>query len=196
MENQAKYAAFIVSVLIFLQGIYLVYRGDWSSLYVAGAALLFSTLPFLLFREYDFKVSWKIQAGIAAFLFATLILGEIHRFYTEILWWDMLVHLLAGIGLTLIGYRILFRLVYEKAISATPVIHTLFTSFTAISILALWEVYEFTIDTLGWAENKMQPSNTDTMTDIVVGVIGILLVSLPGYYFLSKQNREMKSKEI
>lgn len=196
MPVKAKHIAYAVGFLILLQGAYLIYIKNWSNLFVVALAFSLTTLPFFLARRYDYKVSWKIQAGIAVFLFSTLVLGEIHRFYDEIKWWDLAVHFLAGLGITFIGYRILFRMVYEKVISATPLAHTLFTSFGTLAILAIWEIYEFGIDTLGWAEGKMQPSNTDTMLDLVVGLIGVLLVSIPGYYFLSQQSREMRSREI
>lgn len=108
----------------------------------------------------------------------------------------MVIHAAAGAGLTIIGYRILFKLVHEEVISTTPVIHTLFTAGVAFSILTLWEIYEFIIDQLGWAANKMQLSNFETMTDLIVGLIGIVFFCIPGYIILKNQGHEIERGTI
>ena len=51
-------------------------------------------------------------------------------------------------------------------------------------VAALWEVYEFTIDSFGLATDPMQKGLADTMWDINVALIGGLIVCVFGYRFV------------
>ena len=72
-----------------------------------GVTLVLTIIPFVVHRRYGIVIGDRIQLGIVGFIFVTLFLGEVARFYSEYPWWDVALHAFAGVGLTLIGFGIL-----------------------------------------------------------------------------------------
>jgi len=177
--------------LLLAQGAYFLAIGAWSELFVVLVALVFSLVPYLVQPSYNLANSESLRVGIVMFTIAALVLGEIHNFYATLPWWDSFLHFFAGIGLTALGYRWLFLLVRQESLSAKPIFHTLFVATSATTVLVVWEIYEFTIDLLGWSSNRMQPSLSDTMIDIIVGMLGVTLAIIAGYRMLDKQKKNV-----
>jgi hypothetical protein len=51
----------------------------------------------------------------------------------------------------------------------------------------LWEILEFAVDQL--LNTNMQPSATDTMLDLIVGLIGALVSALSGYRYVQYNDK-------
>ena len=187
MQHKTTYLNFTLFAVLGLTGVYFASQGAWSEVFVVGTAIILSIIPYALERHYDITINYLLKAGIVYFTTGTLVLGEIFNFYDQFFWWDTFLHLLAGFGLALLGYSLLFSLVRQKSLQAYPLFHTTFVFSTACTVLLLWEVYEFTIDQLDWSANQMQPSLFDTMIDVTVGLISVTAVCIVGYALLAKQ---------
>lgn len=176
------------TLLIIITGYYAL-QMDWSNFFVASQAALISFIPNVLFKYYNIFTPLLLRTGIVFFMFSTLILGEMQGFYDTYKWWDALLHGTAGIGLTLIGYILLLIFFRERNYTYTAVLTSFLAFSFTMAFAVLWEIYEFIIDLFYETNLPMQPSNTDTMTDLIVTLIGAAFVSFSGFRYLTWKER-------
>ncbi|TDL77709.1 hypothetical protein E2L08_13050 [Palleronia sediminis] len=118
-----------------------------------------------------------IVTGFAA---ATLLLGEALQTYEELPWWDIALHGSAGTVLAAVG----MALALLPTAGATPrtglwILSVLAFGF-AMMVGAMWEVLEFTLDTL-FGTNAQAGGNSDTMTDTLANLAGALWGTLAAH---------------
>ena len=96
-------------------------------------------------------------------------------------------------GLGILGFLLVYVLNESRRldISMRPRFVALFAFLFAVSVGALWEIFEFTMDQL--AGTTMQkpmlgdPSGlTDTMWDLIVDTIGAAAVSILGWWYMHR----------
>ena len=171
------------------------YNQNWSNAFVIFIAIVLGVAPHVLRKKYDIQLSKKLRSGILLFLFSTIFLGEVYRFYEKFQWWDLALHLVAGFGLTVFGFIILNGIYSQSELKSTPWMTGFFAfSFTGL-MAALWEVFEFTVDTFVESSN-MQPSNTDTMQDIIVALFAALVVVFFGVRYLKYREKNLAGEMI
>ncbi|MCM3544508.1 membrane-spanning protein [Priestia megaterium] len=168
--------SFIV-FMIFLLFFYLI-KGDSSRWQVALGGVVVSVLPiFLLFTKVNpFPIS--LIVGYYIFLFSSLFLGSIEDFYNRFKWWDAVLHFYKGIFMGFVGIS-LYKLFIATRIQARISKWIIFLFVLSISVNAtvLWEVYEFLGD-LTFTHTMQSGGNTDTMYDIILGMISGLLTAI------------------
>lgn len=175
-----------------VQGGYFIWYEAWSEVFVVVVAGAFSAAPYVVARYVPFQPDQRILAGIVIFVFGTLVLGEIHKFYTAFFWWDLLLHFAAGIGLALLGLVWVYNLIRERIIASYAGVYSVLVFSVSVTVLTLWEVYEFAIDQLQWSENRMQPSLFDTMTDLSIGLAGVMVVCVVGFVRMYRHHRPLE----
>lgn len=184
----------VAQVVFLAVGLYKLTVGDWLGVFVVLQAMVVSVIPYLVKRVVAIHVPHFLRIGITLFMFATLILGEIGGFYTTFAWWDLALHAIASAGLALIGFIVLVVSFRQSMLR----IHALLSSVLAVSFaLALgvmWEVYEFFIDVVFLPDPLMQSSNTDTMTDLVISIVGAVAVAVGAYRYLRWRERGIVGK--
>lgn len=187
------FTALIFTVLMLAAVNELVER-DWSHFFVVIQTILLSLVPTFLYKKYGIATPRVLRVGIVAFLFGTLFLGEIGNFYDNYFWWDFALHAFAGLGLMLISMILLMIFYRETELRSNPFMTVLLAFSFTMMMAVLWELYEFAIDQMQWADGLMQPSNEDTMTDFVAAILGAVVVGIPGYKYL--QNRRHNSNMV
>ena len=137
----------------------------------------------------------QFQVVITLFFFASLYLGSIKGFYYRYWWWDTLLHMTSGFILGLVGFLFVYTLNNYKreAFSLSPFFIAFFAFCFSMTVGAIWEIYEFTMDSLfGW---DMQKSGLmDTMFDLMADMVGAACSSIYGYFFVSEHNKKSKKK--
>lgn len=161
-----------------------LWRQDWTGAFVAAQAILVSFAPYLIKRYFGFHTPFALRVGIVFFMFGTLVLGEMADFYNTYWWWDLIFHGLASVGLTLLVFIFLLIFFEHIDLKAAPLFTTFLALGTSMFMSVLWEIYEFLIDFFFETDTPMQPSNTDTMMDLVVALAGALLVAWSGYRYV------------
>jgi len=111
------------------------------------------------------------------FIFLILHFLGWYKFYQATIWYDKLLHFLAGISVFLTAWYLIDRVTKIKNI-----ILKFFIAFLILLIIAvLWEVFEFTIDTCFKPSPPLQPGVEDTLWDLIFdmlgGIVGIGLTS-------------------
>jgi len=169
---------------------------DWTGVFVVLQAIVISFLPNILKRYFDIYTPFPLRVGIVFFMCSTLVLGEIADFYNMFWWWDLILHLVASVGITLIAF-IFLRIFFNRIeLQSSALFSTILAISTSLAAAVVWEIYEFLIDTFFTTDTPMQPSNTDTMTDLIVSVVGAVAIGFFGYRYLKWRTRGVISKVI
>lgn len=160
----------------------------WLTAFICIIALGIVWLPAWLARSFRVHFPIEFQLLLNLFIYSSIFLGEIRGYYTRFWWWDIVLHTGSGIALGFIGFLILYSLYQTRQIVISPFLLALFSFCFALSLGALWEIFEFAMDS--WFGFNMQKSGlVDTMWDLIVDAIGALIVAISGYFYI-KHNRQ------
>jgi hypothetical protein len=175
-----------------------IYEGQWIHAGLVLGILFLTVLPSLLTRKLELFVPSELAWLALAFVFASLFLGEIRDYYGRFWWWDLLLHMTSGGLLGVFGFLLVFVLNANPRVDLQmrPGFVAIFAFCFAVTIGALWEIFEFAMD--GFFGASMQkpmlddPSGlTDTMWDLIVDAVGALLVSIVGYRSIRDKRRSV-----
>ena len=94
-----------------------------------------------------------------------------------------MLHSFSGIILGNIGYALVSYLNSSTNVdlNLSPTFVALFTFCFALAIGALWEIYEFAMDSF-FGLNMQRTGLDDTMKDLILDTLGAMLFSVLGYY--------------
>ena len=163
-------------------------------------------LPGFLEKRLSIDVPDYMEVLYFVFLYCAIYLGEVHSFYYLIPNWDTILHAFSGAMLGALGYSVvsIFNDSAKVKVSLNPLFVALFAFCFAVSIGALWEIYEYVGDgVLGLNMQKFRDASgtlligrdalTDTMDDIIVDACSAFTV-VAGGYVVSKI-REKRKKQ-
>lgn len=123
--------------------------------------------------------------GIAALY----IIGFIFRWNYSLWWYDLLLHFLGGMWVAIAAKNF-----FVRPIGQIRRIGPIFIIALVALVGVTWEIYEFAIDELFFEERALwraQDGNTDTMTDLMMDLLGGVVVA--GYYWSYRSYRSDRS---
>ncbi|PPB81631.1 hypothetical protein LV82_00840 [Albidovulum inexpectatum] len=155
----------------------------WSLAFVSVATFGLSLLPVFFTQRFGIRLPTSFFAAIVVFVFATIFLGEAMDFYNRFWWWDIALHGGSALGFGLIGFLFMLML-FEGDRYAAPPWAVAFMGFCfALSIGALWEIFEFAMDQT-FGTNMQKSGLMDTMGDLIVDTIGAAIGAMSGFAYL------------
>lgn len=116
----------------------------------------------------------KTYIAMIIFILLSVFMGRTLNAYSLVPHWDKALHFLSGFLFAVIGKEIYIKL---NGNSKNRWLMYLFSLFFAISAAGLWEIYEFTIDTL-FGMSAQNNSLRDTMLDMILGSLGAFLTTI------------------
>ncbi|MDR2201923.1 MAG: hypothetical protein LBP26_04075 [Clostridiales bacterium] len=179
-------------------------------------ALLLFNVPVFMRERLKFDIPAFLQIVITVFILAHCVLGEIYRFYDSVFLFDKALHLTAGIVIAFLGFSVVygFGKSETESVKLSPTFVALFSFCFALALLTLWEIFEYAMDSLfgmnmqrwkdGFAKSGVgdAPAVTansgrgsgliDTMTDLIVGVIGAAVICVIGGIRIKKNPRDRR----
>jgi hypothetical protein len=161
-----------------------IFQRQWLTAFTTGLILLVTLLPLLAGRKLDVFIPPELEGLAVLFVFASLFLGEVHGYYVRFWWWDLVLHTASGLLLGILGFLLVYVL-NEKpdlGIDLKPGFVALFAFMFSLGLGALWEIFEFWMDSA--VGTTMQKSLRDTMFDLIVDALGALAIALFGYVYL------------
>lgn len=156
-------------------------------------------------KKHAVFIPHVIATTSIVFVFCALFLGTVAGFYAQFWWWDDLLHMFSGVILGLVGFLLVYYFNSRFSMNLSPFFVALFALTFAVFIGVMWEIYEFTADAiLGSNAQKWRADDTgfllgrdyqgsavrDTMSDLIVDVIGGLLASGYAYYLFKNENQK------
>jgi hypothetical protein len=185
-KSKIKFWFYLVYRLLLLLALALsIIYMDILNILLSLLTLFLTFLPTLVERRWHVHYPTVFEFAIMIFIFCSLVLGSILSFYERFPRWDMFLHIISGVIIALIGYSMVYILNKGslKKVKLSPAFVSLFAFSFAMSIGALWEIYEYFVDTaLGW--NMQRSGLNDTMSDLIVDAIGALAVAILGYLYM------------
>lgn len=141
-------------------------------------------------------VTWKfpLYFYVSALIFDVFaaVLGSVINLYKSIGFYDRFVHYLSGILLGQAGLLIIEYLTKRCRGEKNQRLSMIFAFFFSSACAGFWEIYEFTADAL--LGINMQGGNSNTMGDIVSGVLGAFTYFVIGYVFWKNKKEKNKNK--
>ncbi len=131
----------------------------------------------------------EFEALTVVFVFASLFLGEVRGYYVRFWWWDAALHTASGFLLGILGFLLVYVLNEKDNIEfhMKPGFVALFAFMFALGIGALWEIFEFAMDSLV-GMNMQKSGLQDTMWDLIVDAVGAGTIAVLGYGWLKRKN--------
>ncbi|MFW5888431.1 MAG: hypothetical protein ACOCVY_01810 [Patescibacteria group bacterium] len=174
--------AFLASFVLAL------YERMWGVTFVIFAGIVAIWLPIIFARRRKIHVPIVFELLLTIFIYASLFLGEIQGYYTKFWWWDVILHTGSGMGMAFVGFLIVYSVYQRGSLRANAKVLAIFSFCFAVSLGALWEIFEFIMD--GFFDLNMQRLETgvaDTMWDLIVDTAGALIVSIVGYFYIKRK---------
>ena len=152
----------------------------------AALILFFSALPAMIEHRFRITLPVEVDLAVTAFIFLHFILGEVRNYYTRFWWFDLPLHISSGILIGLVGFVIIYFFLYTNRIRANPLMVSVFSVSFSLAIGALWEMFEFFMDSV-FGFNMQKTGLVDTMTDLMVDFLGACIVGIAAYRYLKKE---------
>jgi len=174
-----------------------LWNAQWFTAFVTSGIILVTLLPLVVARAFHVFIPPQFQLLAIAFVFASLFLGEVRGYYTRYWWWDIFLHTGSGFLLGIVGFLLVHVMneVEDLGVHMKPGFVAFFAFLFAVAFGAVWEIFEFAMDTLFGMNMQKEmlgdPSGlTDTMWDLIVDALGALAISLLGYRYLRHRRDE------
>ena len=174
-----------------------LWAGQWFAALITTGIILLTLFPIALARRFSVFIPPEFALLAIVFVFASLVLGEVHGYYTRFWWWDIALHTGSGFLLGIVGFLLVYVLneTAEIGLHMRPGFVAFFAFLFAVGVGALWEVFEFGMDQLFGMEMQKamldDPSGlTDTMWDLIVDTFGALVIAVLGYGYLRTAGNE------
>ncbi len=174
-----------------------IWSQQWFNAVITSAIILITFSPVLLEKKLHVYIPPEFVLLSIGFVFASLFLGEVHGYYTRYWWWDIALHTGSGVLLGIVGFLLVHVLNETEKIGVymKPGFVAFFAFLFAIGIGALWEIFEFSMDSIfdmNMQKEMLGDSSglTDTMWDLIVDTIGALVMSVLGYGYIKTAKNE------
>lgn len=187
MVNITKHIYRTISLIIIGTLLYAIFQAilqeNWTVLFVSILTLILVLAPMTFVKTQRIKLPTEIELIIVLFIYMTLFLGEVHDFYYVFWWWDVLLHTGSAIIFGFIGFTILYFMYNKEKIIGKPWALAIFSFTFALSIGAVWEIFEFSMDSI-FGFNMQKSGLVDTMGDLIVDFVGAIISSTIAYLYL------------
>ena len=182
-----------MQALILLTSVYSFHIGYYAGTFFGLVALGLSLIPTLVRRKVHIVVPWEITFLIALALFLH-IGGYSYHWYLDLYpWYDKVAHLISSITIALLGFLgVLIIMRVSNGLEFERWHIFFFIIIFTLAFGAIWEIWEFTLDTLAssYLTKPLQHSNTDTMIDLMTDLCGGMIIAILGTFYLKKKSAE------
>lgn len=142
---------------------------------------------YFFFKVTFLRKSKTMYYCILVFIFLSMYLANVWDFY-GIPNYDKYLHLGSGVLIALIGYVLFIYLCGGKQQPGMhPLFPVIFSVIFAIAGAGIWEIWEFTTDSL-FGLTAQNGSLLDTMIDIICGTIMGIIANIPIYMYAKGRN--------
>lgn len=177
----------VIWALLLLAALISLGLARWSLAFVCLITLVLSLVPPLLAHRLSLALPLPFLLGMTIFVFASVFLGEAFDFYGRLWWWDLALHGSSAIGFGLSGFLFVLMLFEGDRLAAPPWAIAFITFCVAMTIGALWEIFEFGMDR-AFGFNMQKSGLFDTMGDLILNALGGGIASVTGYFYLKRRS--------
>lgn len=179
--------SYILQIILLGTMVYWLYDQQWLNAFAVFGIIFLTFLPKIIRHKLQVRLPIEFDFIAIVFIFMAIFLGEVHGYYTRFWWWDLLLHSSSGFLLGIAGFVLVYVLNEEKKMvqRMKPGFIALFGFTFAVMLGALWEIFEFSMDTI-FGVNMQNSGLVDTMGDLIVDSLGAAVIAVLGYFFIRK----------
>ena len=157
----------VIRLLILAVMIRSITAGNSENAFTCLLSLFLLYLPSIIERKLEMRLPTALEITVVVFIFASEILGEIACFYVTVPFWDKAMHTVSGFIYAAVGYSMADILNRDKRTSfrLSPVFLAVVAFCFSMTIGALWEIFEFSVDNL-----LMKDMQKDTVIQHITSV--------------------------
>lgn len=192
----------IIGIIGVIDGTLQVYKLCFR---LAFVILMF--VPYVIKKIFRVTFSRVTTSVFYLFMFLSAFLGNVLEFYRRFYEWDMIIHFIMGVLLSVLSIYILNLTIYKKGSKHNLFFTFLFMIAFATCVGALWEIWEFSGDILFdlGSQRYVEYDGTllvgkkalfDTMMDIIMDLSGAIVGVLFTAVMLKIDKRFLKSFTI
>lgn len=174
-------------IILIVTAILSISSYNWKNLFISLLAIACIIFVFIIehfFKRKELILPPSFTLVTILFIFFAEFFGEIIGFYSMFWWWDLLLHFIAGIYFVIISLHLMKNIIEKNRISTKKrytLLIMIFAFSFSISLGTLWEEFEFIGDYF-FKTTMVKGALEDTMTDLLVKIIGAFITCLI-YYF-------------
>ncbi|MBI5492820.1 MAG: hypothetical protein HY893_07810 [Deltaproteobacteria bacterium] len=171
---------------------YDLYTGQYLFTVATVTAVGLSLVPSIVQRNYSITLPFELDLLITLSLFLHIFMGEGLDFYQKIVIWDKILHVYGGSVVALLAFITVYTLHYTRKLRLSIPLIGLFTVIFALAVGGLWEIGEFTVDTL--FNKHTQDGLNDTMWDMIDDLAGGVIVAILGMVYVKATRPETRKR--
>jgi hypothetical protein len=183
------YLTYVMQALIFITSVYSFHIGYYTGAFFGFFALGLSLIPLLVHRKLHIVIPWEVTFLIALTLFLSVGGYSYHWNMDLYPYYTKAARLIGSITVALLGF--LGVLIVMQGSSCLQFTRWQIFFFIVIFTLAfgvVWEIWEFSVDTLTGLTPPFQQGNADTMFDLMIDLCAGMFIAILGTFYLKRQS--------
>jgi len=188
-KYEVPYIIYFLWLTLLVSALISFITADWLALFLSLATFSLSLLAIYYADKSDFQMPSVLITSSILFIYGTLFLGEVANLYEKLWWWDVALHSMSALGFGLLGVIICVLVFRYQSLKKSPLLASILAFSFAMSIGAVWEIFEFSMDQL-FDLNMQKSGLPDTMLDLIVDAIGATIAAVAGYLYIVKKNKQ------
>lgn len=185
--SRGVYLTYFIQGLILLSVAYSLAIGEYFLGFSSGVAFLLTMVPSLMTRNMRLCLPWEVNLFIAVSLYLH-VMGHVGDYYVLFApYYDKLTHLVSSITVALLAFFAAVLADHQGDVRLNRPAIVVFILIFTLAAGAAWEIYEFVFDQV--FGTNLQFGNTDTMSDLLVDLVGATIVAFFAAIALAKVER-------
>ncbi len=185
--SRGIYLTYFIQGLILLAAVYSITAGEYFLGLSAGVAFLLTVAPSLMTRNLRLCLPWEVNLLVAVSLYLH-VMGHVGEYYVLFSpYYDKLTHLVSSITVALIAFFLAVLAEHQGDVRLTRSAIIVFILVSTLAAGAIWEIYEFVADQVFGTD--LQHGNIDTMSDLIVDLIGAVIGAALAGVALAREER-------
>lgn len=171
---------------------YDLYKGDYLFAIATIVSIIISLIPSILQRNYNVTFPFELDLLITLSIFLNTFMGEGLNFYKKVWLWDKFLHVYGSSVIAILAFLITYTFHYSRKVRLSIPLIGFFTVIFAIAVGGLWEIGEYTVDSL--FDKHTQDGLDDTMWDMINDLIGGVVVAALGMIYVRYSRPETRKR--
>ncbi|SCH40845.1 MULTISPECIES: hypothetical protein [unclassified Romboutsia] len=192
MKNKKIIKCFLIVIysIYLASSVYFFKENEMQKIITIGLCIIGTIALSIINIKYNKLLDNGIFVNLTFFIFISVLLGTCFKFY-NINHYDDFLHLYSGIITCNIAYLIIKYFNNSENINNMNIIFIItFLFMFVMGIASMWEILEFTIDSLFGMHTQIGGLK-DTMIDMIDALIGSI-ISIP-YFTLKLKNKNISN---
>ncbi len=138
----------ILSIFVVITAIRASFLGNYEHLFTCILTLILFSVPMFIDHRLGIDLPPALETIIYCFIFSAEILGEVNSYYTQLPYWDTMLHTINGFLMAAIGFALvdIFNRSERFTFELSPLFLALVAFCFSMTVGVLWEFFEFGMD--------------------------------------------------